>query len=313
MTPPSNSSSSSSKKKKKSSSKKSQKQASSKKSSMSSGKRKISASDKAAKKGTKKEEVFSSTTAPSTATAVTPTRQLAPTVTLEPGVTLAEYLHAYTESDGTKVVKRITIKRIQPGSPAFAALGLATADSNDIIDPSSLDDFKRAHLARHNELRALHGCPPLLMSTEMCHYAQEWADHLAHHDSHAHRTGRSYGENIYWKMTPSLTVAGQEPVDSWYEEIELYDRAWYALPSPPPGSYKASGHYTQLIWKGTTKLGVGLALNGTTFYVVANYEPHGNFVGRYRENVPPPLAWNLKLPPPVSGNGEESFEEAASG
>lgn len=229
---------------------------------------------------------------PSNATQVTSTRQIAPTVTTEEGVTVTEYVHSYTESGtGVRVVKRITIKRIAPGSAHATPNGTATQGEPDAIEPSSLNDFKSAVLQRHNELRALHGCPPLTMSREMCYYAQEWADHLAHNDAHFHRPNRKYGENIFWKTSStSMSITGAEAVDSWYEEISLYDRAWYGG-DPPPGTFKESGHYTQLIWRATKRLGVGLALNGATFYVVANYDPHGNIITRYKDNVPQPLSW----------------------
>jgi len=75
-------------------------------------------------------------------------------------------------------------------------------------------------------------------------------------------------------------------VDSWYEEIQYYNPAWYGG-DPPKDSFKVSGHFTQLIWKSTEWLGMGLAANGRTFYVVANYDCHGNFFSRYGENVLP--------------------------
>jgi len=48
------------------------------------------------------------------------------------------------------------------------------------------------------------------------------------------------------------------------------------------------GHFTQVVWKGSTELGIGKASgrNGGTF-VVANYNPPGNFGGQYNQNVFP--------------------------
>lgn len=39
------------------------------------------------------------------------------------------------------------------------------------------------------------------------------------------------------------------------------------------------------MWKGSTRLGVGIATQGRMVVVVARYSPAGNFRGRYRENV----------------------------
>ena len=44
-------------------------------------------------------------------------------------------------------------------------------------------------------------------------------------------------------------------------------------------------HFTQVVWKGSTKLGVGMAKGkgGTT--VVATYSPAGNVSGQFPANV----------------------------
>lgn len=36
------------------------------------------------------------------------------------------------------------------------------------------------------------------------------------------------------------------------------------------------GHFTQVVWKGSTELGVGMATNGKKVYVVGQYRPAGN-------------------------------------
>ena len=40
-----------------------------------------------------------------------------------------------------------------------------------------------------------------------------------------------------------------------------------------------------MVWKSTTKMGCAIAKNGNRVYIVANYYPPGNFVGRYKHNV----------------------------
>ena len=68
-----------------------------------------------------------------------------------------------------------------------------------------------------------------------------------------------------------------------------------------------TGHFSQVVWAASRRLGVGLASGGgkvmilsyhkrtlsyliTKVMVVANYDPAGNFVGKYKENVPAPVA-----------------------
>lgn len=67
---------------------------------------------------------------------------------------------------------------------------------------------------------------------------------------------------------------------SWYDEIQDYDYSH-------PDFSMSTGHFTQVIWKGTQQLGVGIALtnDGKSVYVVAQYSPPGNFLGQFQENV----------------------------
>jgi len=55
------------------------------------------------------------------------------------------------------------------------------------------------------------------------------------------------------------------------------------------GMFKISGHFAQMIWKNSQELGMGLARskNGRVI-VVANYNPRGNYIGQFAENVPRP-------------------------
>lgn len=49
-----------------------------------------------------------------------------------------------------------------------------------------------------------------------------------------------------------------------------------------------AGHFTQVVWKESTQLGVGMATDGTKAYVVGQYRPAGNTRERFPENVLPP-------------------------
>lgn len=45
----------------------------------------------------------------------------------------------------------------------------------------------------------------------------------------------------------------------------------------------ATGHFTQVVWKATKRLGCGQAGK----FVVCNYYPAGNVQGQFRDNVAP--------------------------
>lgn len=73
-----------------------------------------------------------------------------------------------------------------------------------------------------------------------------------------------------------------ELVAGWYNEIDNFDPSnieGYKIPSGPP-----SGHFTQLVWGETNKIGCSrVCFKRDPFYkchLVCNYAPAGNIVGR---------------------------------
>ena len=93
------------------------------------------------------------------------------------------------------------------------------------------------------------------------------------------------GENIftYWTSGSNLKITGADAVDRWYDEIKDYDFRTCDTKNGRP-----IGHFTQLIWKGTNKVGLGMARNkDNNVYVVANYYLAGNIEGYFKKNVLP--------------------------
>ena len=72
-----------------------------------------------------------------------------------------------------------------------------------------------------------------------------------------------------------------------------------------------TGHFTQVIWKDTTELGIGFAKsvknNMTKYYVVGRYRKPGNIRGQYIDNVMKGVieftVWNCKEKIVVMRNG----------
>ena len=48
-------------------------------------------------------------------------------------------------------------------------------------------------------------------------------------------------------------------------------------------------YFTQLIWKNSTKFGVGIATSSNKVIVVAKYRTSGNIIGQYADNVLPKI------------------------
>ncbi|XP_077545270.1 uncharacterized protein LOC144158322 [Haemaphysalis longicornis] len=142
--------------------------------------------------------------------------------------------------------------------------------------------LQRQVLRRHNKWRQLHGVPPLKHSEKLCRYAQAYAFRLAQKGVMEHRKRRKYGENLYyeWNTKPDFHVHGKAAVDAWYDEIKLHKWRNYFQ--------KASGHFTQVVWKGSRYLGSGIAKHNGKIFIVSNYDPQGNIQGRFWKNVPRP-------------------------
>ena len=75
---------------------------------------------------------------------------------------------------------------------------------------------------------------------------------------------------------------GDVAVTDWYNERSKY--YWYGR-EPDMSSFQNWGHFTQVVWKGSHRVGVGCASTGNSFIVVGNYDPHGNVMQHFGENV----------------------------
>ena len=142
-------------------------------------------------------------------------------------------------------------------------------------------------VAAHNKWRAEVGVGKLSYSPELELSSQAWADHLKHSNHcqmrHSKPEGR-YGENLYWASAIIWSdgrrelqkVLAEKPVDSWGDEKADYD---YATSSCKPG--KMCGHYTQMVWKTSTKVGCAYAVceDSQEQVWVCQYQPAGNWVG----------------------------------
>ncbi|OQV19984.1 hypothetical protein BV898_05988 [Hypsibius exemplaris] len=143
---------------------------------------------------------------------------------------------------------------------------------------SGFGAFETEALRAHNTYRANHGAAPLVLSQELCSVAQDWANHLAQTGILEHGKTR-HGENLFWTCGNNVP-SGATAVDDWYSEVK--DHTWI-------GGWIGgdTGHFTQVVWKGTKELGIAQSRGRNGVYVVANYNPPGNVNGGYKDNVGP--------------------------
>jgi uncharacterized protein YkwD len=161
-----------------------------------------------------------------------------------------------------------------PATAPLTPSGVTTAGRNPAspIPPPALAVGERAEFMRiHNQARASAGVPPLEWSQELASFAQEWANRLASRGQLEHRPGNLYGENLAYGTELRAAAAA----NLWLQERAAYDGG-----PIDSGNISAVGHYTQMIWRSTTRVGYGIARVGSNIYVVANYAPAGNVVGQ---------------------------------
>jgi uncharacterized protein YkwD len=133
----------------------------------------------------------------------------------------------------------------------------------------------------HNEKRATDRnviAPPLVWDKELATAAEQYAQNMADSGSFNHDSNRGdVGENLYMSTG---TAGCQVASEAWYNEVDNYS------PGSPVGGFSigAVGHYTQMMWKSTKKLGCGAASGRGGTYVVCRYFPAGNIVGTSIEN-----------------------------
>ena len=150
-------------------------------------------------------------------------------------------------------------------------------------------------LAQHNKYRKMHNAPELVLDNELIKIAHDYAaalayksdDYSTYPSGSKNKNRERLGENIFTcksvlKTSPCYDITSTKPVDEWYNEIKNYNFS-------QPGFTIDSSHFTQLIWKETTKVGCGASVkeDGLTFKVVCNYYKAGNILNpeKFEQNV----------------------------
>jgi pathogenesis-related protein 1 len=161
-----------------------------------------------------------------------------------------------------------------------AESGLASGGAEGVTEPraSSAPSDPRfaAILEAHDARRARHCAAPLAWSDELARVAQSWADELARRDCAFEHNQTQYGENLAAGTAGAFSP--EEVVELWYRERQRYRFG--------AGRFSMeTGHFTQLVWRATERVGCGTTTcNGLDVWV-CNYDPPGNVEGAFRENV----------------------------
>lgn len=142
-------------------------------------------------------------------------------------------------------------------------LALTTAEAQTMVDA-------------HNAVRAQVGVGPVAWDATLASFAQRYVATLVRSCALKHSAGSGFGENLAgWTQRAPPTKA----VDLWAGEKAVYRGAG----GPLRDADMEAGHYTQVVWRGTTHIGCGrttCSKDGVDWTLVScNYSPAGNVMG----------------------------------
>ncbi|XP_038065692.1 uncharacterized protein LOC119735827 [Patiria miniata] len=163
---------------------------------------------------------------------------------------------------------------------------LNTGDGETSMTPR---DIQRT-VDRHNEHRKNRKASDMQHMTwdaTLATMAQRWAERCVFEHGFGENISpyESVGQNLWLRPgDPNKPISGVIATDDWHDEIKYY---YY----DSGACSDVCGHYTQVVWAETDKIGCGLAYCGyisgyrDAWNFVCNYGPAGNFYGQKPYNL----------------------------
>lgn len=136
-------------------------------------------------------------------------------------------------------------------------------------------EWVAAVLKGHNSRRAKHWMPPLVWSDECYAHARFQANACMTagkklRPNFIECLSGLHGQCCMGPIKPPLLLnaaSAERVLTQWYDEVSKYD---FKKPGPQP----KARDFTQIVWAGTTSVGMALSSDGR--FCVANYFPKGN-------------------------------------
>jgi uncharacterized protein YkwD len=161
-----------------------------------------------------------------------------------------------------------------------AAAALALAAPLLVGGTGRLTRLDERLLAAHNRERSAAGIPALAWDPALAAEAASWGEALAAAGAFEHATNVDeedpQGENL-WAGTRGA-YAPEEMVEGWIEEKKHF-RPGRFPDNSLTGDFADVGHYTQLMWRESDRVGCALADGAEEEVLVCRYRTAGNVVG----------------------------------
>jgi hypothetical protein len=164
----------------------------------------------------------------------------------------------------------------------LAAAGILALMSTFLVGSVGLrTNFDARILAAHNRERSAAGIPSLAWDAGLAADATEWAHELAASNEFEHSADDPddpdpQGENL-WMGTRSH-YSPEQMVGGWIEEKANFRPGIFPNNSRT-GDLEDIGHYTQLMWRDTARVGCAEATNEDYDFLVCRYASAGNVIG----------------------------------
>lgn len=185
-----------------------------------------------------------------------------------------------------------------PATSTAAAASTSAALSSSAAETSSAakavaTSYQQLVVAHHNVHRSNHSAPAIAWDAGLANTALS----IAKTCEYKHNTtagGGGYGQNIAAGV-PAANI-GVVISDLFYNGEVNYYSGLYGQAQPDMSNFGHWGHFSQIVWKDTTKIGcatydcsaTGLANTGSNVpphFTVCNYGTPGNYANEYGDNV----------------------------
>lgn len=134
-------------------------------------------------------------------------------------------------------------------------------------------------LNAHNRERAMFGSPPLRWDPGLAAAAASHGPALSfmgrlQHSSRANRPGQA--ENLWMGTRGAFPL--EVMVGAWNDEKRYFRPGLFPYVSST-GNWQDVGHFTQVVWKGTTHIGCAVHRDARYEFLICRYSPKGNIDG----------------------------------
>ena len=181
---------------------------------------------------------------------------------------------------GAPFVLLLLLAACNSSRPPWADGRMVTEERHRSGEEQDLSRLEARLLAIHNRERAATGARPLVWDARLASAASSYGPALERLGRLAHAPANQregQGENLWMGTRDAYEL--EEMAESWAAEKSLFRPGFFPAVSRS-GAWSDVAHYTQMIWKGTTRVGCAIRKGRKWDFLICRYSPQGNVVGQ---------------------------------